>query len=236
MRIFYQLLANVVLSSVTNMTVWFAIIFFTYLQTQAVLATSLISGIYLVTVAITGFWFGNIVDHNQKKLVMLSSSAISLVAYIIGFFVYTAVPVSSFTQLTSPTLWLLVLVLLVGVIAGNIRTIALPTVITFLIPEDLRDKANGLAGTATGIAFLMTSVISGFLVGHSGMYHVLLLAMVMMSATLVHLWFVPLHEKKIVSADGQSKKLEIGKTLAVIKKVPGLLPLILFTMFNNFLG
>jgi DHA3 family multidrug efflux protein-like MFS transporter len=236
MRIFYQLLANVVLSSVTNMTVWFAIIFFTYLQTQAVLATSLISGIYLVTVAITGFWFGNIVDHNQKKLVMLSSSAISLVAYIIGFFVYTAVPVSSFTQLTSPTLWLLVLVLLVGVIDGNIRTIALPTVITFLIPEDLRDKANGLAGTATGIAFLMTSVISGFLVGHSGMYHVLLLAMVMMSATLVHLWFVPLHEKKIVSADGQSKKLEIGKTLAVIKKVPGLLPLILFTMFNNFLG
>lgn len=35
-----------------------------------------------------------------------------------------------------------------------------------------RDRANGLAGTAADVSFLIVSVISGFLVGFSGMYHV----------------------------------------------------------------
>jgi MFS transporter, DHA3 family, multidrug efflux protein len=46
MRNFYHLLGNTVLTSVTNMTVWFAIIFYAYLQTHAVFATSLLR--YLV--------------------------------------------------------------------------------------------------------------------------------------------------------------------------------------------
>jgi len=51
---------------------------------------------------------------------------------------------------------------MIGVIAGNVRMIALPTLVTALIPEEGRDKANGLVGMTTGIGFLTTSAISGF--------------------------------------------------------------------------
>ncbi len=56
-----------------------------------------------------------------------------------------------------------------GVIAGNIRTIALPTLVTILIDEDGRDRANGLVGTTSGVTMLTTSVISGLLVATDGM-------------------------------------------------------------------
>jgi len=63
MKAFYQLLGNTLLANVTNMTVWFALIFFTYLETHSVTATSVISGIYLVANVVSGFWFGSLVDH-----------------------------------------------------------------------------------------------------------------------------------------------------------------------------
>ena len=66
---------------------------------------------------------------------------------------------------------------MVGVIAGNVRTIALSTLVTVLIPQERRDRANGLVGMATGVSFLVTSVISGVLVAAGDMFYVLLLAM-----------------------------------------------------------
>ena len=85
MKTFYQILANTVLANVTNMTVWFALIFFIYLETRSVTATSVVSGIYLVFTAALGIWFGSLVDHNKKKNVMILSGIISLIIYIIGF-------------------------------------------------------------------------------------------------------------------------------------------------------
>ncbi len=233
---FYQLLANTLISSVINFTVWFAITFFTYLQTKSVLATAIISGIYLVATAISGFWFGSIVDRYKKKQAMVLSSIISLVSYSLGFIIYVTAAPNAFANPASMTLWIFVPVLLVGVIAGNIRGIALPTVITFLIPEDRRDKANGLAGTASGISFLITSVISGFLVGHSGMYLVLLLAIVVTILTIVHLGFIDIPEKTATHSEHSQHKLDIRGTLKVISGIPGLFPLILFATINNFLG
>lgn len=236
MRTFYQLLANTVVSSVTNYTVWFAITFFSYLQTQSVLTTSLISGIYLVTTSISGFWFGSLVDKYRKKQVMLGSSLVSLISFVVGFAIYRLAGPSAFTHIESPVLWIFILTLMTGVIAGNIRMIALPTMVTFLIPEKDRDKANGMVGTTSGMAMLIVSVISGFLVGHSGMFLVLTLAMILTLVALLHLWLVPVKETKVVHADHQSANIDIKGTLKAIGSVPGLFALILFTMFNNFLG
>jgi DHA3 family multidrug efflux protein-like MFS transporter len=58
-RTFYHLLVNTLVSGVTNMTVWFALIFYVYLETRSVMATSIVSGIYLAAVALSGFWFGS---------------------------------------------------------------------------------------------------------------------------------------------------------------------------------
>ena len=236
MKTFYQILANTLLANVTNMTVWFSMIFFIYLETQSVTATSIVSGIYLVVAAVSGIWFGGIVDHNKKKNVMLLSGFVSLVIYSIGFFVYRSVPAETWKDATSPTLWMFVPLLLLGVIAGNLRGIALPTLVTILIPEESRDKANGLVGTTTGIIFLITSAISGFLVGHSGMYLVLILAMVVMAISITHLFFMDIPEKEIVHLEGQPPKVDLRGTLALVVAVPGLIALIFFSTFNNFLG
>lgn len=236
MKTFYQLLGNAIISNITNMTVWFALIFFVYLETRSVMATSIVSGIYLVAVALSGFWFGSLVDHYRKRHMMLLSGFVSLLIYAIGFSIYLGVSPETWKDATSPILWIFVPLLLIGVIAGNIRIIALPTIITILIREDERDKANGLAGTATGIAFLIVSAISGFLVGLAGMYWVLILAMVMMIVSIAHLSFIPIPEREVVHVDNKPAKLDIRGTFVVVAAVPGLLALILFTTFNNFLG
>jgi len=234
-KTFYQILANTVLSNVTNMTVWFAMIFFIYLETKSVTATSIVSGIYLVMTASLGIWFGSLVDHNKKKNVMILSGVISLSIYIVGFIIYLIYPAETWKSPTSIILWIFVPLLLVGVIAGNIRSIAVPTLVTILIPEDDRAKANGLTGTAFGIAFLICSAISGILVGLGGMFYVLILGIVMMILSILHLWFLVIPEKEIVHLEHQPK-VDLRGTFAVVVAIPGLLALILFTTINNFLG
>lgn len=257
MRIFYQLLVNTTITSVINFTVWFAITFFMFLETRSVFAMGLLSGMFLTITAISGLWFGSLVDHHKKKQVMLGSSIASLVLYTICFGIYLTAAPDVFKNPKSMILWIFVLLLLIGVICGNLRTIALSTLVTILVPEHSRDKANGLVGTTAGISFLVTSVISGFLVGHSGMYWVLILAIGVTVLAIVHLLMVSFPENEIVHTGlfqdpklaGDSEKQEAGQqasevrktidlrgTLIVISAIPGLIALILFTTFNNFLG
>lgn len=236
MKIFYQLLANNIIATVTNYTVWFAITFYAYLETKSVFVTSMIAGIYLVMTTASGFWFGSLVDHHKKKQVMIWSSFFSLLIYILCFAIYITAAPNEFKSVSSVRLWILIPLLLLGVIAGNIRNIALPTIVTFLFPEDKRDKANGLVGTASGVAFLVVSVISGFLVGFAGMYWVLILAITLTIVTLLHLWFISIPEKPTEHHEEENNTIDIKGTFKVISAVPGLFALILFTTFNNFLG
>jgi len=233
---FYFLLGNTMLANLINMTVWFALVFFVYLETKAVIVTSVTSGIFLATVAITGFWFGTLVDHYKKKSLMLISSIFSLISYIIGLVVYLGTPDDAFKDLTNPTLWIFIIILLAGVIAGNIRTIAIPTLVTLMIPEDRRDRANGLVGTSSGIVFLVVSVISGLLVAHSGMYLALVLAIIVSILSIAHLVFIPIKETVTNVIKKGKSKLDIRGTLKIISSVPGLASLIVFTTLNNFLG
>ena len=236
MRTFQIVLTNSVIATILNFTVWFAITFFAYLQTQSVLATSLISGIYLVITALTGIWFGSIVDHHRKKNVMIASSLISLLFYLVAFVVYVNAPSGAFSVVSSAYLWTFVTLLLLGVIAGNIRGIAVPTLVTLLVDEAEHDRANGLNGMVSGIGFMVTSVISGYLVGRSGMYEVLLLAIGGTALAAVHLTTIVIPEKKIVHLEHQQKRIDLWGTFQVVRKIPGMLALILFTTFNNFLG
>ena len=130
-----------------------------------------------------------------------------------------------------------------GVIAGNIRAIAMQTLVTVLIEEDRRDKANGLVGTATGVTFLITSVISGLLVAAGGMFYVLLLAIGVVALAVVHLGFVSVDDRppavegaEPVEVDAGTNKVDLRGTLRLVRGVPGLLALIGFSCFNNFLG
>jgi DHA3 family multidrug efflux protein-like MFS transporter len=236
-RTFAQLLVNVLLVSVINYTVWFAITFFIYLETLSVFATGVLAGLFLAAIVATGIWFGSLVDHHRKKAVMQASALASLVAYAASLALYLASPDDAWRDAGSVRLWLLVVLLLTGVTAGNLRTIALPTAVTVLFDEGRRDRANGLVGTVMGIAFLVTSVISGLLVGWNGMLGALVIALVVLVVALVHLQGVRLPEALgHAAAEGEPHRVDLRGTIRVVGSIPGLWALIVFAALNNLLG
>src|SRR4051812_20475760 len=205
-RVFAHVLASSLAVSVANFTVWFAVTFWVYLETRSVFATGVIAGVFLVATAGTGTWFGSLVDRYRKHAVIQASAIASLVFYAMALALYLLLPEAVWRDPASPLLWVFVVVLMLGVIAGNIRGIALPTLVTLLVPEHLRDRANGLVGTTTGVSFLVTSVISGLLVAFDGMRSTILLAMVVSAASFLHLAGVRIEERRVVTtgdgADG----------------------------------
>jgi DHA3 family multidrug efflux protein-like MFS transporter len=239
MKTFYNILGNSLIATVTNFFVWFSTIYWAYLGTKSVVSTSIVAGVFLVATAASGFWFGSIVDHNKKKKAMLISSIATLVFFSLAFLFYSLAPEGVFSSVRSLWLWTFVILNLFCSIAGNIRGITLPTVTTILVPEDRRDKANGLAGTAMGVAFAGANIGSGLVLGFAGMFWVLLSAIVITTLALVHLSFISIPEKDIIhtSHEGPTKgKLDIKGTINIIKSIPGMFGLIFFTTFNNFLG
>ena len=238
-RVFAHLLGNNLLVSVMNYTVWFALTFWVFLETGSVFATGLIAGIFLVATAATGIWFGSLVDHHRKHTVMQASSLASALFYLVGLGVLLLAPAESFRTAASMPLWAFVVVLMLGVIGGNPRSIALPTLVTLLVPAEVRDRANGLVGTVTGVSMLVTSVISGLLVAYGGMTAVLVLALAVLAGSMLHLARVQVPEPDLVAtgADGDAGRgVDLRGTVRLVRGVPGLLPLVLFSCFNNFLG
>jgi DHA3 family multidrug efflux protein-like MFS transporter len=238
---FHHLLANNLVANVTNFTVWFALTFWTFLETRSVFATGMIAGIYLVFTAGFAIWFGGLVDHHRKTHAMFGSSAASFGLYLAALAIYLLTPEAALTNVAGPLLWLFILTLMLAVIAGNIRAIALPTLVTVLIPEDRRDRANGLVGMVTGVGFLTTSVISGLLVAWGGMGAVLAFALAFTALAFGHLAAVRVDEGRPAAAPEpgrrpERKRLDLPGTIAVVAGVPGLFALILFAAFNNFLG
>ena len=236
-RTFAHLLVNVSLASVVNFTVWFAVTFWVYLETGSVFAAGVISGIFLVAMVSTGVWFGSLVDHHRKKTVMQASAAVSLAFYVAALGLYLTTPAAVWTDPANLRLWALVLLVMAGVMAGNVRGIAMTTVVTALFDESRRDRANGLVGTTSGISHLVTSVISGLLVASSGMLGVLVVAVVVLAAAVVHLHRLQVPDSLAeAAAAGEPKKVDLRGTLRLVSQTPGMWALIGFTLLNNLLG
>lgn len=238
---FYKLLSNTLIASVTNAFVWFALTFWIFLETKSVLATSLIAGTFAVTNMMCAFVFGHFVDKHKKRTAMFVSSTASLIAYSIGALIFFTAPPEAFTHVDSLRLWLLVIVLMLGSVAGNLRMIALSTTVTYLFDEG-RDKANGLIGTANGISFSLTSVLSGLAIGFYGMDLAIGCAIISTLVVLGHLITIRFDEsapRAGVKADEvpqEQKPLPVSAIIAIVGAIPGLFGLIFFTTFNNFLG
>jgi MFS family permease len=89
---FHLILANNLMQNVINFTVWFALVFWAFLQTRSVFVTGMIGGIYLVFTAGFAIWFGSLVDHHRKKRIMLASSAASFLLYGVSVAAYALAP------------------------------------------------------------------------------------------------------------------------------------------------
>ena len=124
---------------------------------------------------------------------------------------------------------------MLGVTANNLRVIALSTIVTMLFTEN-RDKANGLVGATQGISFALTSVISGILIGFYGMGTAIVVAVIATLLTIIQLFFISLPEPEIVHLEEKPKQVDIKGTFLLIVTIPGLLGIIIFNTFNNFLS
>ena len=167
---------------------------------------------------------------------MLWSGVITLLLFVVGLTLFMTAS-SALASITSPLLWVFALVLLFGVISGNIYGIVLPTMITSLVSEDGRDKANGMYGTVGGISFAITSIGSGVTLAYAGMFWVLVIAIILTVGALIHLTRVSFSEPALAHEEnGKQNTIDITGTIQAIQSIPGLFALIFFTTFNNFLG
>lgn len=237
MKHFYGVLVNTLIANVTTSFLWFALTFWAYIETQSVLATSVIGGSYMLLIAITSLFFGTFVDHYRKKQVMVFASIFTLIMFAIGGLIYWLTPSELLLSWNAPYFWLFGAIILIGAVVENMRNIALSTTVTLLVPKEDHAKANGLVGTVQGVGFLVTSVFSGLAIGFLGMGWVLAIALVMTTVALIHLLFVSIPEEHIVhDPELDKKKIDIKGSLAAIKAIPGLLALIFFSTFNNLIG
>lgn len=232
---FYHVLANNLLAGITNNLVWFALTFWVYLETESVLATSWIAGTFAIAGMFGGFIFGPIVDRERKKTALIQSSLMSLVAYCIGAAIYFTHSEATWQEPFSPVLWTMIVVLMLGVVANNLRMIAQSTIVTMLFAEN-RDKANGLVGASMGLSFAVTSVFSGLIIGFFGMGTAIIVAISATLLALLHLAFISLPEKEIVHLEDKPKRIDIKGSYLLAAVIPGLMGIILFNTFNNFLG
>ena len=236
MRTFYHIAANALLTTLANFFLWFALVFWVYLETRSLLASSIIAGAYMVIATISSFLFGGIVDHHKKKNAMLFSSSVTLVFFTAAALIYLAAPAGAFKAASSLWLWSFVSIILVGVIMSNIRTIALPITVTILVPEGMRDRANGVSGMIMGLSSSGAGIASGFALAYLGIFAIVVASALITIAALIHLAFVKVPEPEIAHSHENPKKLDVRGTMRMVAGIPGLFGLIFFTTFNNFLG
>jgi DHA3 family multidrug efflux protein-like MFS transporter len=236
MRTFHLLVANSLAANVTNNFLWFALTFWVYLETRSVLATAIIGGGYMLLVAVSGMFFGTFVDRHLRRTSMVLSSAISFATFALAGAVYVLAPAAALRDLAHPAFWAFIVLILVGAIAGNLRMVALSTTVTLLVPEEGRDRANGLVGTANGVVFAVTSVLSGFGIGFLGMGWSLAIACVVTALVAAHLLTITIAEEAPQPHEDAPRFIDFGGAIRAVQIVPGLLALLLFSTFNNFLG
>ncbi len=236
MRAFYGVLVNTLVANVTTSFLWFALTFWIYLETRSVLATSVIGGSYMLLLAVAGVPFGTYVDRHRKKHVMVLATLVTVVAYGLALAWFAAQPVSELATIGSLAFIVLVGLVLAGAIVESMRGLALSTCVTLLVPDERRDKANGLVGMAMGLSFAVTSVFSGLAVGYLGMFWTVVIAFGLTFVSLVHLLTVQIPEPRVAHAEGVPQKVDFKGAWQAIRAVPGLLGLVIFSTFNNLLG
>jgi DHA3 family multidrug efflux protein-like MFS transporter len=235
--VFRRLLVNTLASGVTSSFVWFALTFWVYLETRSVVATGVIGGAFSLCSAFIGPAFGTFVDHHRKHTAMVLATAASAACFGLATVVFLAVDASDLLRLRSPWFWVLVALTLVGSVAGSMRGIVLSTCVTLLVPDERRDRANGLVGTVTGVSFAITSVFSGLVIGHLGMGWALYGSLALTVVALVDLVSVAIPgDEPAATADGDSPRLDVRAAIDAIRAVPGLTMLIGLAAFNNLLG
>jgi len=235
-RTFRAVLLNTLLANVTTSFLWFALVFWLYVETRSVLATSIVGGSYMLLLAVLGVPFGSWIDHTRKHRVMVVAGVVTAVCYAAALGLFLVLPTGAVLTIGSPAFIGFVTLVLFGAIVESVRGLALSTVVTLLVPEPTRANANGQVGMVNGLGFAITSVFSGLAVGQLGMRWTLVIAVALTAVSLAHLLTISIPEDVITHSDDLPKKVDFAGAWRAIRAIDGLLALILFTTLNNLLG
>ncbi|WP_309131877.1 MFS transporter [Brevibacterium sp.] len=235
-RTFLHILVNTAVANTTTSFLWFALTFWVYLETRSVLATGVIGGAYMLLVAVFSMFFGTLVDRFRKHTVMVQATLGTLVLFALSGGIYLVFPESVLLDLRGPWFWIFAVVMLAGAVVEQLRNIALSTTVSLLVAGPRRANANGLVGTVQGLGFLVTSVFSGLAIGMLGMGWSILIAVVLVAASVVHLLILRIPEPVIMQAEGQAKWVDVRGGFHAVLAAPGLLALVVFTTLNNLVA
>lgn len=235
-RSFRAVLVNTLIANVTTSFLWYCVTFWMYLETRNVLVTAILGVSYMLGMALFGVPFGSWIDRTRKKRVMVVSQSVTAVFFALAAIVYFLSPREQLLTIGSFPFVAFVLLLLTGAIMESARGIALGTVVTLLVPDSERAKANGLVGMVGGLGFMITSVIAGLAIGQLGMTTSLIISLVLTAGSLAHMVTVAIPEPEIVHAEGAPKKVDFAGAWGAIREVPALIWLIVFSTFNNLIG
>src|SRR5690606_25062164 len=100
---------------------WFALVFWVYLETQSILATGVLGGVYMLLLAMSSMYFGSLVDRHRKLVVMRVSAWITLITFALGTIMFFSVPHETLLTVTGLWFWVFSFVLLAGCVVEQMR-------------------------------------------------------------------------------------------------------------------
>ncbi|MBD2762167.1 MFS transporter [Kocuria sp. cx-116] len=235
-RTFVNILVNTAVANLTTSYLWFALTFWIYLETRNVIATGVVGGIYMLLLALSSISFGTLVDRYRKLAVMRFAGLFTLVMFLLAGAIFVLAPDGQVARLDGPWFWGFAAVTLIGAVVENMRNIALSTTVTILVEPDRRANANGLVGMVQGIAFMVTSVLSGLSIGLLGMGATVVIAVVLTALAFGHLLTVRMPEEAAPAPSDAHGGFDLVGSWRAVMAVSGLFALVLFSTFNNFIG
>ena len=237
MKRFLHVLINIAVANTSTFFLWSALSFWLYLETHSVLILSILSGTFMTLVTLSGMFFGTIVDKHRKKEVIAVSSIVALIFLLLAGSVFLFFDRKEIADISSSAFWIFSLSILLSALVSNLRSIALSTTVSILVPKEDYARANGMVGMVQGVGMIANTVFSGLVIGRLGLEWAMYITIILSGLALLHLLFVPIPEDHLHhDPEVLNKQVDFRGAIKAIRSVPGLMALIFFTTFNNFIG
>ena len=237
MKRFLHVLINIAVANTSTFFLWSALSFWLYLETHSVLILSILSGTFMTLVTLSGMFFGTIVDKHRKKEVIAISSIVALIFLLLAGSVFLFFDRKEIADISSSAFWIFSLSILLSALVSNLRSIALSTTVSILVPKEDYARANGMVGMVQGVGMIANTVFSGLVIGRLGLEWAMYITIILSGLALLHLLFVPIPEDYLHhDPEVLNKQVDFKGAIKAIRSVPGLMALIFFTTFNNFIG
>jgi len=237
MKRFLHVLINIAVANTSTFFLWSALSFWLYLETHSVLILSILSGTFMTLVTLSGMFFGTIVDKHRKKEVIAVSSIVALIFLLLAGSVFLFFDRKEIADISSSAFWIFSLSILLSALVSNLRSIALSTTVSILVPKEDYARANGMVGMVQGVGMIANTVFSGLVIGRLGLEWAMYITIILSGLALLHLLFIPIPEDHLHhDPEVLNKQVDFKGAIKAIRSVPGLMALIFFTTFNNFIG